>query len=438
MHTDTRNPGTLAQVLLVLLAVAAYAGALAGGFQFDDFNVIVDNPAVHSWSAWYAAQPGIRPLLKLSYTLNWSIAPRPFGFVLFNLSCHALNTLLVFALCQRWLAGTTVEKSYAAAWIAAAIFALHPAQTEAIAYICGRSVSLMAMFYLGSLYCACGERRFLRQWLSPLLFAAALLTKETAWTLPLALLLLNAARGVPARESWRALRPHLLVLAAMVALAAMLPAYRRMLGHVLSIRPPLDNLLLQVDGWWYLLAHPLLALQNNIDPDLPLAPAFDSAWYARCALLVALLVAAFALRRRPAGLALLWFFAHLLPTNSLLPRNDIANDRQLYLALIGPALLLAPSITRLRFGAVAALAIVLALFVATVVRNRDYRDEIALWQATAQRSPQKARVWNNLGYAYQLAGRRGDALEAYRRALQLAPDDDRARINRSLLESATD
>ena len=150
---------------------------------------------------------------------------------------------------------------------------------------------------------------------------------------------------------------------------------------------------------------------------------------------------AVALRTRSRWLqfALLWFFLHLLPTNSLLPRNDVANDRQLYLALIGPAAMLAVSLVEWRrryWREIVMAALLIVLAAATMTRNRDYRSEIALWEATARTSPNKARVWNNLGYAYQLAGRHESALARTSSALTLAPAYDRARINWLLLRDS--
>ena len=127
-----------------------------------------------------------------------------------------------------------------------------------------------------------------------------------------------------------------------MALLLAIGDYRRLLGHSLSIRPVGENLLLQIAGQFYLLTQPLLGLRSNIDPDIRIDPALLPIQALALALLYG---AGFWLmtrsRGRWVGFALLWFFLHLLPTNSLLPRNDIANDRQLYLALIGPALLLA-------------------------------------------------------------------------------------------------
>lgn len=77
------------------------------------------------------------------------------------------------------------------------------------------------------------------------------------------------------------------------------------------------------------------------------------------------------------------------------------------------------------------LLVILGCFTAT--RNYIYRDEIALWKDTARKSPQKARVYNNLGYAYTLEGRYEEAKEAYLKALVLKPDYKLARDNLSEL-----
>jgi tetratricopeptide (TPR) repeat protein len=132
----------------------------------------------------------------------------------------------------------------------------------------------------------------------------------------------------------------------------------------------------------------------------------------------------------------MWCFLHWLPTNSLLPRLDIANDRQLYLAMIGPAYILAATLARLpRRGFIAAAFVVsVTLGSATVIRNYDYRSEIALWESTVQDSPTKARAWNNLGYAYRLAGERDAARRAYVKALELDPNHRKAHYNLQSLD----
>jgi tetratricopeptide (TPR) repeat protein len=143
------------------------------------------------------------------------------------------------------------------------------------------------------------------------------------------------------------------------------------------------------------------------------------------------------------GFGLLWFFLHLLPTNSVVARLDVANDRQLYLPVLGIFLILSMGIAMVR-GAlerrgrvVQAGAIILLVILGyfTVARNYTYRSEIALWEDTQLKSPHKARVYNNLGCAYAFAGRHEEAKRAYLAALSLNPDYPLARNNLAVISS---
>ncbi|WP_341676689.1 tetratricopeptide repeat protein [Niveibacterium sp. SC-1] len=432
-----------AQAALALLCLLVYANALHTPFQFDDFIAFADYAGAQGLAGWWAAMPGIRPLLKLSYALNASLSAAPPGYHLVNLALHLGNSLMVFALLQRW-PGTPL--SLTATFAGAAVFALHPAQTEAVTYLAGRSVSLMASFYLAALLVwSAGESRG-RTPAVIALFLLALASKETAATLPAALLLWEMARpraaddtathGARLRRALRATAPLWLALClALLALAA-LPRYRSLFALSLSLRSPLENLVAQLDGVAYLLTHPLLTLRTNIDPDIAVSTVFTASTLLLAIALLGLIATALAqLRSRPGlALALLWFFLHLAPTNSLLPRLDLANDRQLYLALIGPAWFLAASLQKLALahrGAAhgAALALILLLGAATIARNRDYRSEVALWSATVRQSPHKARAWTNLGLALRRAGEDAMAAAACQRALAIDPGFEQAQIN---------
>lgn len=439
-----RNALAAAAALVAVVALV-YLDALGGAFQFDDYNVIVDNPAVHSLPAWAGSMPGIRPLLKLSYALNWSAASGLLGFHLFNVVVHALNTVLVLGVALRWARALAPAGTPAlpAAVTAALLFALHPAQTEAVTYISGRSVSLMALFYLGALLAHLNlhEARGARAWLSPALLAAALAVKETAVTLPLALLLWELAAGRRPGEALRATRRHWLVLLVALGVIAAMPGYRRLLAVSLDVRTIGDNLLTQIGGVWYLLTQPLLLLRTNIDPGLPAHNALTAPLALQGLALGALLAASLLLLRRLpwAGLAGTWLFLHLAPTNSLLPRLDVANDRQLYLASIGAAMLISLALwQRVPRGWPVALAgsLALVLATATVLRNRDYRDEVTLWRASVAGAPHNARAWNNLGFAQHLAGDDDAARASYLRALALDPGYGKARLNLDALPAS--
>jgi tetratricopeptide (TPR) repeat protein len=418
-------------VLAALVAAAAYLPSLAGAFQFDDFNVIVEDPAVHSWGAFAAqAGSGIRPLLKASYTLSWTLGLDAFGFHLFNIAVHAANAALVFlagrALCERWL-GAEARRFDAAALAAALLFALHPAQTEAVTYISGRSTSLMALFYLAAVLAYLRGSRW-----SIALFLCALMTKETAITLPAALVLIEGFRR-------RQLAHWVLAGAALLALL-LHERYFQLLTFV--ERDLAVSLLTQVGGVSYLVLR-LVGLQgSNIDPALPVLGDWSASLALQAALLsilAALAILSYA--RRPwIGFGVLWFFLQLAPTNSVVPRLDVANDRQLYLASWGLFLALCVQVAAAappRRVAAAAAGLVLALFAwANLPRQLDYASEISLWEADAAKAPWNARARNNLGYAYQQAGRLDEARREYRAALTLDPGHVRARYNLAMIGGA--
>ena len=442
--------GLRVPALLVAAVAIAYLNAFAGVFQFDDFKVIVGEPTVHSLAAWLAdLGNGIRPLLKLTYALNWTLGPGEAGFHAFNLAVHLVNTMLVYALAQRLSERHGLDAgrdARVAAVVAALLFGLHPAHTEAVTYISGRSSSLMTAFYLGGLLAyAAGSARG-RGWLlygvSPALFAMAIATKEAAVSFPLALLWWEACRreGRPGwREIARRQAMHLLVLLVAVATLLAHPVYGVRVVPALDVQSLGRNLLSQVDAITYLVLRLVRLHSLNIDPDLRMASAWNLTLAVEAAFLLALCVAGFlSLRRRPWwGLGIAWFFLALLPTNSLLPRPDLANDRHLYLAGFGLLVAVGIEVSRMtrassparRWTWPPAAAAIVLLGAATATRNLDYASEIRLWEQTARGSPEKPRVFNNLGHAYGEAGRLDFAERAYREALRLHPGYELAREN---------
>lgn len=424
---------------LALAVFVAYANALGGMFQFDDYNVIVNEPAVHSWAAWFAGLGhGIRPLLKLSYTLDWTLGLGAFGFHLTNLLLHFLNSYLVFRLAQLfvWQRGQQYEL-HQAPLLAALLFALHPVHTEAVSYISGRSASLMTLFYLAALlsyvHGRTHNRRLYQQEVTLLCFVLALAVKETAITLPLALLAWELCCG----GRWQAaLKPQWPVwaLAGSAALYFLFDHhYAAQMQRSAAFNDMPGNFATQLYAFGWLLRQWLLPLQLNIDPDLPVLHGLGEAWLplSVCAVLCVLMLAWW--RRRPwLSFALAWAMVQLIPLYLLLPRLDVANERQLYLASWPLCLALAIELTlwlNARMLRMIAAALLLGLASLTVLRNQVYANEISLWQDAAQKSPHRARVHNNLGYAYLQAQRMEDARHEFELALQLDPQQVQARYN---------
>ncbi len=460
-----RSPAGRAWLLLAAVATAAYLNSFAGSYQFDDWEVIVEDTRVHTLAAWWASMPGIRPLLKLSYALNWQSGLGLAGFHAVNLALHIANSCIAFALLRRLamrsfparLAGVTTLGALAAALL----FALHPVQTEAVTYISGRSSSLAACCALASLLTweqaretPPVPRRRLLLIASPALFLLAIGARETVLVLPFALVLLalcDARRRVRWRDALAAALPHALVLVAAACAAASLPRYWMLLESSFTARGLGVNLLTQLHAVAYLAGQLLMPWRLNSDPVLPLVTSWTAPTVALAlAYATACALGAAALRRRPAiAFGILWFFLWLAPSNSLLPRLDLVNDRQLYVALIGPAWLAGCLVAWIaartatlgraprRGLAAAGVATLLLLGLATAKRNEVYANEIAFWSDVAAKSPANPRAAGNLGYAYALAGRRAEAEAQFRRALALDPQYTRAAINLMLLKDGS-
>lgn len=431
---------------LALAVTLCYANALRGEFQFDDYKVIVNNPSVQSWDAWRTTDGqgifGIRPLLKLSYLLNWISGWGVTGFHALNVTIHLANTWLVYRLSLCF--GEVLPdptKALPVALGTAVLFAAHPANTEAVTYVCGRSVSLMAFFYLAAVlvYAESQAQNHpiqLHVWV-PALFALALNVKETAVTLVLALLVWELALGTDWRIIWRRQWSSWLLLLASTLYFLLNANYLAQMQRSLELNTLPGNIATQALAFSYLMQQWAWPLWPNIDPDLPLLMNVASTSLPLAALVVTLWLAYLARRQRPwISLALLWAAVHLVPLYIVLPRLDVANDRQLYLAAwpLGLALVSELALWLPRFWRWPLAALLLLLVFLTVARNQDYTSEIALWEATVKLSPHKARVHNNLGYAYWLAGRSMEARREYTTALRLDPDHIKARYNLERLD----
>jgi protein O-mannosyl-transferase len=427
-----------------LAGLVAYVNGLAGVFQFDDYQVIVDTPRVHTLAAWWQASShgGLRPLLNLSYTLNWIAGDgSPFAFHAFNLLIHLVATACVFALVRSFLHRrvTGIDIDLTAAW-AALLFAVHPLHSEAITYVSGRSTALMTVFYLGALVnYARAEAGRLRHRLGALgLFVLAVLTKETALLFPLALLAWDWAAGTPWRVALRRQWPFWLLCLLFLLAVLQHPGIWSLIDQSIAARDFARGLPTQLHSSAVLLGKLFWPTGLNIDPDWPVLDDIAQALPELALFAAALLLAIHWRRDRPwLVLALAWLLIHLLLPNVVFPRADIANERQMFWADWAIFLAVTVEIQR-HLKPAPASAVVLAcailLCVITIKRNELYRSEIALSQDTARHSPNKARVLNNLGYALASAGRTEEARAAYRRALELDPHHLKAANNLERLD----
>jgi tetratricopeptide (TPR) repeat protein len=358
-----------------------------------------------------------------------------------NVLIHCVTTGLVFFIVRRLLAWANIGESRRGllAGIAAALFLLHPAQTEAVAYVAGRSDALSVMLAFSAFTVFLYRRESAAGWKTALavllLFGAALTAKEDTIALP-ALLLLTDFWWSPGSR-WEGIRRNWKIYVPMAAASAGgLAFFWRLITHATTAGFGLK------DFTWYqyfftqwraifvYLGMFLWPANLTLDWDFPIShTVLEHGAIIWLAILLALVAAAWMLRRRYplASYGFLVFLILLAPTSSILPIRDPVAERRLYFAMLGLLLIVVDVLARVKVDrqalAAGALAVVLLAAFVTHARAEVWSDELTLWQDTARKSPGAWRPHFQLGFAYFKAQRYGEALQEFEQTARLHPSD---------------
>jgi protein O-mannosyl-transferase len=433
---------------LALLAILLYANTLGHELVFDDVTLIVQDPLVSNLNWWGIVwESGYRPVRTLTYALNYLIVgEEPFLYHLTNVVLHAANGLLILALFWR-LTGSRLI-----AGAGAFIFIVHPVQTAAVAYVSGRKDLLAAFFMLLALilYLRFREeegRRHLRASLAVLCFLLAVLSKEVAIVFPGLLLLVDAFcewrksnsedRGpsLPGALT-RAIRAFPALYLTLVALAAAALYYAVFVLQASRMEGFWGGTVLTNLGTSFKLffhyvkllfvPHPLLA--DYLGEAFPISTGLSEPATLACLLFLVffLVLSVLLFPRLPlVSVGMLWFAVTIAPVLQLLPFHELAADHFLYVPMIGASLAggtLFARVSGRRASWVALLVVGCVFSSMTIVRNRDWKDRLTLWEATYRKAPGSYRANVNLGQTYFESGRTGDGIRLTRRSVELAPN----------------
>jgi tetratricopeptide (TPR) repeat protein len=416
------------------VAFLVYRPALGGDFVFDDrylpfLGRDAVNWPVRLWVGWN------RPVLMLSFWLQLRLfGQEPYSYHLANFLLHLANSALVFLIARRLAdrAGESGGRNALLAGFGAALFLLHPLQTESVSYIASRSEALSATFFLGSLAVFLGRRSeaasFGSAALALALFGAAVLTKEHTAVLPALFLLTDyylnpgfSFAGI--KKNWRLHAPVLLLGAGgLVFVWKALQGSGRTAGFSVQGMAWYEYFFTQCRVIWTYIRLYFLPLGQNLDPDIPVSRGLlDHGAVIGLAGLAALAVAAWMWRKREplASYGVLVFLLLLAPTSSVVPIRDLAAERRMYLPILGLILATIALMRRWRAGAFALTAVVALAAFATYQRNQVWAGSIPLWAGTAAGSPSKVRPRFQLAFAYYEAGRCAEAAREFETASKL-------------------
>ncbi|PYL89344.1 MAG: hypothetical protein DMF14_13755 [Verrucomicrobia bacterium] len=428
---------------LAAATIMAYRPAWNGGFLWDDDAYITNNELLTApnglrriWLSFDSPSQYF-PLTYTSFRIEralWGLNPS--GYHWTNIFLHVANALLVWRLLARL--------KLPGAWLAAAIFALHPVQVESVAWITERKNVLMGFFFLLTLFAwiAFTDESTRRPWrfyvLAMILYALALSAKTTACTLPAALLLILWLQKKPiGKRRLIQILPFLILGFSMGLVAVWWERYHQGTHGPLFALSSLERTLVASHAVWFYLGK-LLCPSNLIFiyPKWTIAAtrALDYTWLLAG---VALCFAIYLARRylgRGVEVAAVFFVATLSPVLGFIMlytfRYTFVADHYQYLACIAPIALfsagtanLAGVFTRARpFILSAAACAAAVLWALTWRQSAMYGDIEALWRTTLAKNPNCWMAHNNLGIVLFQKGEIDEAVSHYRTTLNLQPD----------------
>jgi tetratricopeptide (TPR) repeat protein len=468
MTAAFRNPVVRAG-LIVALGAAVYANTLNVPFLFDDFGSIRDNTTLRAMDFGRLMHPprentvSGRPVANISFALNYRATRLSLpGLHLGNLLIHLAAALCLMGLIRRTLrlpvfSGQYEDSADVIAAVCAALWVVHPIETESVTYLVQRVESLAGLFILLTLYASLRAATAPKSSIWSLGASTACLfgmgTKEVAVVTPVLVVLYDRAFLFPTfAAAFRKRAPFYAALAATwIALALLIVQDGRHHSAGLHFAGfgPLDYARIQAGAVVHYLRlifwpHPLVFDYGEPNDGVPLATRFLD-WGPPAVLLIGLLaLSGWAWRRQPAlGFLALGFFVLLAPSSSVVPvTTEVISEHRLYLASAPVLILIVLGLDALFRRGPAQVPVALAvtgimlLGAATVRRNAIYGSAISLWQDTVDHQPENPRAIIALAGALQDAGRNAEAEAMIARALKLSPSHAEANRKIGELEQA--
>ncbi|GEM_PF-2121115 len=425
---------------LVLLTSVVYLNGLTGDFLSDDLFLIQNNPLIYQadptpiMKGEFFPSPGynnygyLLPMEILSYWLNYRLVGlNPTGFHVVNLVMHIFCVLIFFYILRRYFG----KVKFGAAWLAAAIFALHPYHTESVTFISGRTDILATVFFLLALgeYIEFREKgRVFALYLSLCAFGLGMLSKEILLIFLPTILLWEFA--VNERRDFRgALTAASPFVAATVLYfpirALLLGSTDKALSNPSILTGVLSRLFyapVLLSKYFTMLIAPLKFNAYRFEEfgRLYSGDIRIDIWTILGLIAAVLIFAAFfILLAKKRRVEAFWFgiiILGLLPVLNIVPIGTVPlSERFIYLPSLGFSVVLAVAITAVSdrvkaknpkssIYAFAAIFLIMSYSILTYIRNFDWRNELMFYSAMIRTEPLSeqghsgmAKVYNEMG-----------------------------------------
>ena len=432
-----------------------YANSLSGPFVMDDVASIVENTHIREWwrlSGLLFPERELpvagRPVVNASFALNYALGGLDVGgYHAWNIAVHLGCALALFGIVHRTLLRPDLAARFNAkpvdlAFAVALLWTLHPLNTEAVDYLTQRTETMMALFYLLTLYASirsAGASAW-NGWpiVAVLSCVLGMGSKESMVTAPVMVVLYD--RVFVFRSIAQAVRSRARLYAGLAAtwlvLAGMLWSGPRIhsAGFSTAVSPwtYLLNQAEMITRYLWLAVWPRALVVNY---GWPRALTLADVWPQAIFLLALLGATIVALRRSPPiGFLGAWFFMTLAPTSSIIPiATEVGAERRMYLPLI-PLVVLAvvggylcwslaerlrvrgPARETSAAGWLVFLGVSVMLGLGTVDRNREYGSAVRLAETALERFPTGV-AHHTLAVELLAVGRSDEAMHHLRQAV---------------------
>jgi tetratricopeptide (TPR) repeat protein len=463
----------LIAVAVALITFVVFLPSLDNDFNYDDDETILRNEHYRGFGAenlrWMFTtfhMGHYHPLTWVSLAADhalWGMSPR--GYHTTNLLLHSLSAALVFLIARVMLERLKPPKDGSAsinvgAAAAGLLFALHPLRVESVAWITERRDVLSSCLLLACVWMYLRARRFeatgrSRAWLvgAFLVYLASLLSRAMGVTLPIILLVIDwyPLRRIGWDRGWVGLETRRVFIEKLPFFAAALITGIVAIAAQRDVGAAIDVVYLSVAERAAVACYGLVFyLYKSLWP-LHLAPFYELKlpvdlasfkYLLSGSIVVALAALVVSLRRKCPGLLVVasCYTVLLIPVLGIFQsgRQEVA-DRYSYLPAVVLALGLVGCVSKFFDGRrlhlkIAAMALTVTVLLAwwstlTWQQCEVWHDRVTLWRHATRVVPTSYLAQYNLGCSEGLAGNHTEAIDAFRRCLELNPAYAKALFN---------
>jgi len=434
-----------------VIALIAYFPALQAGFIWDDDRYVTSNRLLTApdglWRIWFS-QDAPSQYVPLTYTSLW-LEHSLWGFWakgyhIVNVLLHAVNGWLLWRLLK--------ALAIPGAWLAAALFLLHPVQVESVAWISERKNVLSLLFMLLATEAwrksldAPATSSTRSYWWALIFHGLALASKATACTLPVALVVVLWLKGLKLdRRRWLQIIPFITLGIGMGVIAMWWERHHQGTEGETFAMSFLERVIVAGRAVWFYLGKLLWPADLTfIYPQWQINPSDPWAYLGLLTCVIAAVLIYLARHRtgNSIGIAGLFYLGMLAPLLGFIMlytfRFTYVADHYQYVASIGPLTLVAAGLTKgikrlpQRRGDlqwVIFSTILLLLGALTWKQAGIYQDHGTIWHDTLAKNPNCWMAENNLGNFLARQGQPDEAIQHYQKALAIKPDYAEAHYN---------